>query len=219
MSSSKIKKGFDRDVDLITMKDKLIKEFIKESKNYLENTYKKRVGNILIYLLIELIQLRNGSRVCEAIDAFRIFLNEGYNDLIEIKIAKSEATKIVKDKFAKEGENDKKQIKTKPRYRKMMFPIKWINNVTNIDELFENLKKTHDKTINNENLRIYVAQYMNKYLDSNTHSLRYAFINYMIDVKKKPLNIVARFIGHANINQLIIYTQQKKCDKIFEEDF
>ena len=52
----------------------------------------------------------------------------------------------------------------------------------------------------------------------NTHSLRYAFINHMIYVENRPLPDIAKFVGHKNINQLVTYTQQKNCNKIFDLD-
>lgn len=42
--------------------------------------------------------------------------------------------------------------------------------------------------------------------ECNTHSLRYAFINHMINEHKMPLNTIAKIIGHANTNQLIIFS-------------
>lgn len=42
--------------------------------------------------------------------------------------------------------------------------------------------------------------------ECNTHSLRYAFINHMINVEQLPLNTIAKMIDHANIDQLVLYT-------------
>jgi integrase len=162
-----------------------------------------------------MIQLRNGSRISESINAFRKFINDGYKKKVIIKIAKSEGIKYVLNKYDKE----KKRVKiiTKPRYRKMMFPNSWIET-DNLDELFVNLKKTHEKLIYNTSLRLNITNYMSYHFNCNTHSLRYAFINYMIYDQKRPLNDVAKFVGHANTNQLVTYTQQKNCEQIFDLD-
>ena len=40
----------------------------------------------------------------------------------------------------------------------------------------------------------------------------------MIYEEKRQSNDVAKFVGHVNVNQLVTYTQQKNCDKIFELD-
>ncbi len=214
--TEKINKGFDRDIDFEPIKEKLIEEYNKELKHFCEKNYKKRAGRNLIYLLIELIQLKNGSRITESINAFKKFINGDYNEKVIVKISKSEGVKYVVNKFDK----DKKRVKiiTKPRYRKLMFPNTWINT-TKLNELLQNLNKTHEKLINDPNLRLNITKYMNRRFNCNTHSLRYAFINYMIYVQMRPLNDVAKFVGHANTNQLVTYTQQKNCDKIFELDF
>lgn len=210
-----IKKGHDRDVDYEPIKDKLINKYKEELKHYCEKRYNKRAGTSLIYLLIEMIQLRNGSRISEAIDAFRKFLNVGFNQIIMVKIGKSDSIKYVYDKYDKT--KGKKKIRTAARYRKMMFPESWID-VTNMDEIFSKLKSSHDKVINNKYLRLNIVTFMERHFECNTHSLRYALINYLIYVQKRPINDVAKFVGHKDIQQLITYTQQKNCDQIFDLD-
>lgn len=213
----RVKKSHDRGIDLKPMKEKLIKEFIKESKDFLgKNKYITRNGNNTLYLLIEMIQLRNGSRISEAIDAFKKFMKvDDLTKLIDIKIAKSVAKKSILNKKATSKEDLYKDIVTEIRFRKMEFPLYWINNIVDIQELFTKLKKTHEDMINKKNLRLNIVNYMMSRFECNTHSLRYAFINYMITDEEKPLSTVAKFIGHANVNQLVTYTQQKESDKIF----
>ena len=56
------------------------------------------------------------------------------------------------------------------------------------------------------------------HFNSNTHSLRYAYINYMLYTKKIEMNIVSKIIGHVNCSQLTTYTQQKNSDKTLQMD-
>jgi hypothetical protein len=212
---NKIKKGFDRDVDFEPIKEQLTNEYIKQADKYLTSKYKKLAGTSVIYILISMIQLRNGSRISEAIDAFKLFLDNGIKDKVVVKIAKSGAIKYKKGLDGKYDKNEK--FLTKERFRKMMFPENWIDT-SNIDELFKKLKESHIDTINSDIIRINIVGFMKKHFKTNTHSLRYAFINYMIYTQKRPLNDVAKFVGHVNVNQLVTYTQQKNCEQIFDLD-
>lgn len=214
--SKKISKGFDRDIDYEPMKNQLINEFNKHSKDYLEKKYITRVGNKVVYTLISMIQLRNGSRISEAVNAFKSFIENGVNEKVMIKIAKSGG---IKYKYIKNGHETaiRKKVQTKERYRKMMFPESWIEKDL-LEKVLNKLKITHLKFINSNGMRQKMFKFMSRNLKSNTHSLRYAFINYMIYDQKRPLNDVAKFVGHVNVGQLVTYTQQKKCDQIFDLD-
>lgn len=208
--------GFDRGVDYEPMKDKFIETYKKiandlaelkeEDKSYVS---KRRILiHKLIYLTIAMIQLRNGSRIIEAIKAFRLFLKNP--ELIEedkrvtVKLAKSESIKYKKDT----GE----EFTTKPRFREMKFPNTWIGFNLSKDMRF------YAKYINNISMRKRVLDYLLQYFNCNTHSLRYACINYLIYHEKRELNDVAKFVGHTNLSQLVRYTQIKNSNKIFDLD-
>lgn len=207
----KIVKGFDRGVDYLEMKTKLIEEvglIIADIEKLSENKrgYEKDKLNLMrkyIYCLIAIIQLRNGARISEAVNAFEIFIQkkQKLDDKVNVKIAKSKATK-----YKKGGE----KVKTKTRYRKMIFPLNWVNKINDIDNI-RNYLKEYEGSLNKR-----VLDYLNRNYKCNTHSLRYAYINYMLYTEKKEMTIVAKFIGHSNINQLIRYTQCKESDKLFD---
>lgn len=210
-----ISKGFDRNIDYEPIKKKLIDHFYKlQTKlNNLDNTkddYERRkkmiLGNI-IHTLIPMIQLRCGSRISEACNAFVLFCKKGFDRKVTVKIAKSEAIKYKKDDKGK-----RKKFITKARYRNMVFP-NWID----IQNIEEDLKKRL-KELPIYRLKKRVLDYLLRYFDCNTHSLRYACINYLIYDKKLPLNTVAKLVGHVGLNQLTTYTQQKNVDKVFEID-
>lgn len=210
-------KGFDRDIDYIPMKKNLIKEFNVQYENYKTSKYTIRTGKRLVYLLIEMIQLRNGSRVTEAINAFKKFADVGIKSRVIVKICKSESIKKAWILNKKTNCKEKKDIVTKIRMREMMFPIDWIKT-KRIEKLIKKLYKSYENEINDAGLRRNIFKYMDRNFDSNTHSLRYAFINHLIYVEKRPLNDVAKFVGHVGIGQLITYTQMKNCNQIFDLD-
>lgn len=216
MDEPTLARGFDRGMDYAVLRDKFIAEVeriynciraIKEEDA--DKFYKKKnmLLKKLIYLIISSIQLRNGSRISESIQAFKTFLRiEKYTDKVVVKIAKSDSLKI-----NKKG----KQFRLKPRFRKMMFPKKWIppklmDIVRNTDALKE--------VLNCGRVRLRLCDYLNKNFNCNTHSLRYACINYLLYDKKLEMGIVAKFVGHSSLDQLVRYTQLKNLDAIFDMD-
>jgi hypothetical protein len=200
--------GFDRGIDYKEIKQKLIDKY-KEQLKALDNTTlsaydRKCLINKQLYCLVSIIQLSNGSRVLEACKALKIFFKKGdTTNKILVKIAKSECVKT-----NKEGE----EYTTKARFRKMKFPNGWID-FTLTDELKRYLKKI--KIIN---LKQRVLDYLLKNFDCNTHSLRYAFINFMLYEKKVEMSLVAKFVGHSSAAQIVRYSQNKKADELFEID-
>lgn len=99
----------------------------------------------------------------------------------------------------------------------MMFPIKWIEKV-NINKLILEIIKLNPQILNKINLKKDICKFMERYFNGNTHSLRYAFINHLLYIEKRPITDVAKFVGHSNVNQLVTYTQRKNCEQIFELD-
>lgn len=207
-----ISTGFDRGIDYLPMKDTLIKALnavYDDYNTFIEtpSCYKSKIRyckNKLLYIITAMIQLRNGSRISEACNALVSFCKNGTDSLSTVKIAKSESIKY------RGGE---KTI-TKPRYRKMIFPKQWIKD---IKEIFPIIKE-HIKDLPISRLKKRVLDYLLLYHNCNTHSLRYACINYLIYEKERPLNDVAKFVGHIDLSMLTKYTQQKNCEKIFDLD-
>lgn len=211
--SPEIAQGFDRGVIFDDMKKKLTKYYSrtikayealdKSKKNYA--TKKKKLLNRMIYLMIAMIQLRNGSRISESVDAIYLLLN---NDDLEKKVI----VKIAKSKSIKYKKETGEKFTTKTRYRKMIFPSCWIKM-----DHFKSLKKQL-KDLPKHKLRKRVLDFLLKYFECNTHSLRYSWINYMLYDKKKEMGVIAKVIGHSNLNQLVRYTQNIAADNIFDID-
>lgn len=208
MTDIEVAKGFDRNIDYLPIKDKLIKHYNNlilklDNLDHTKDTYersKKVVLANLIHTIIPMIQLRCGSRISEACNAFLIFCENGFDKKVTVKIAKSEGIKY----------NKGKKYVSKPRYRHMIFPD-WID-IKNIEkDICERVKD-----IKKDRLKKRVLDYLLRYFECNTHSLRYACINYLIYDQKLPLNTVAKLVGHVGLNQLTTYTQQKNVDKVFD---
>src|ERR1700678_1244337 len=138
--------GFDRGVDYLDMKKKLVNGYhllIKNLNDISDDKFFLRKSNMIykkiIYNLIAITQLRNGSRISEAVNAFKKFINsENFNELVTVKIAKSE--KIKHNKVTNNV------TKTKIRYRKMKYPKNWID-IT--DDILQHVK-FHIKPIENK---------------------------------------------------------------------
>lgn len=206
-----LSKGFDRGIDYEPIKEQL-KDHYNTLHNKLDNLHDSKhnvyvrksnliLGNI-IHTIIPMIQLRNGSRILEACNAFILFCKKGFDKKVAVKIAKSESIKYKKGK----------KYVTKARYRNMIFPD-WIDISDIEDQIIE-----RTKSLPLHRLRKRVLDYLLRYFECNTHSLRYACINYLIYDKKLPLNTVAKLVGHVGLNQLTTYTQQKNVDKVFDID-
>lgn len=151
------------------------------SKDYINQHELKR----LAYLVISLIQLQNGSRISETIEATRQFMAD-----LEIKIAVITIAKR-KDGFR----------------RKILLP----ELIT--ADILERIKP-EIKNDSIEELSKKIRMFLTRHYGWNTHSLRYALINYLAIEKKTPINLVSKLVGHKNMNQLLTYTQNKHVDEL-----
>lgn len=196
-----IPKGYDRDVDYVNIKTKLLNEyniiFEKSNKNMKD-------VNKLIYLVISMIQLRNGSRISEAIKSFYKFLGNTTTKIVIVKVSKTGCIRYSKKK--------QDNITSKALYRKIMFP-NWID-IDILDRFNDIIPDI--QIISIEVMRKRVLKYLLTNFDCNTHSLRYACINYLLYIEKRPINDVAKFVGYVDTNMLVRYTQQKNTDSIFD---
>jgi integrase len=196
--------GFSRNINYDEIKSKLIAKFndiIDKDK------HGTRDYNNLMYITIALIQLRNASRISEAIKALYEFLKHPNLNIVVIEISKTKRKKINK-------ENGDIKI-TKPRKRNIKFPT-WINNsILSLINL--TIPDVIETTIYHMQDR--VLKYLLRHFDGcNTHSLRYAYINYLLFVKKKNTAMVAKFVGHKTTSTLVNYVEIKEADKLLDSD-
>jgi len=142
-------------------------------------------GYTKCYTSIALIALRNGSRIGEAIEAFKEFLNTS------------------KTKIYVRVEKHKKE----EDYRLMVIPKELVEEDLSLCRDLLNKKKDH--------IRANINKYLHRRLGINCHSLRYAFITYMLRRGVSP-SIIAAITGHKNLNMILKYTEKKAAENILE---
>jgi site-specific recombinase XerD len=136
------------------------------------------------YLVIALIQLRNGSRISEAIRAFKTWLIHNKTELY-VPVSK----------------------KKKHEERLMIIP----NEIEQYRLLCTELLDVSDKT-----LRERVRFTLWKLFKWNTHSLRYAFITYLLR-NNISVAIVSKLIKHSKLDTLLHYVQVKESERVLRE--
>lgn len=153
--------------------------------NILRRNIASRRKNDVCYSAIALIQLRNGSRIAEAVDGFKQFILTR-EQVIHVRVRK----------------------KKKEDYRLMVIPDELLQY--NIVEVCSDLVNLSDKK-----LRDRVRKYLYNLYGINTHSLRYAFITYLIK-NNISVSIVSKITHHSNLNYILQYTQQRLADDVLK---
>jgi site-specific recombinase XerD len=151
-----------------------------------ENTYAKLLRHMSrakppakCYDAILLIQLRNGSRVSEAVRAFLQFLRAKSLE-VEVEVSK----------------------KRKREKRLMVIPSELLSVVSPCFDLRDaEERKLVDR----------VKNYCRYTYGFNTHSLRYAFITYLLRMGVSP-SIVAKITRHSRLEYIQRYTQEKVAE-------
>jgi site-specific recombinase XerD len=153
-----------------------------------ENTYNKLLRHMAkaklpakCYDAILLIQLRNGSRVSEAVRAFKIFLDSKSLEL-EVQVSKK---------------------RQKQEKRLMVIPQELLSVVSPCYDF----RITEDRILINR-----VKNYCLATFGFNTHSLRYAFITYLLRQGVNP-SIVAKITRHSRLEYIQRYTQEKVAEE------
>ena len=146
--------------------------------------YMRGAMNSYCYALVLLIQLRNGSRVSEALKAAKLFMN-----------TLKRKTKV-------------KVKKRKDNYERLMVlpkEIQFRKLLICRDVLFWPEKEVLNR----------IKVYAKKVLGLNTHSLRYAYITYLLKQGINP-SIIAKLTGHKRLDYILTYTQKKTAEEVLE---
>jgi len=155
--------------------------------------YKEAYSQILGHLyrtghpwdVILLIQLRNGSRIGEAIEAAKAFCE-----------TKATAVRVRIEKH-KEGDT-----------RLMVLPEELRGK-----EGKEYLAQACLRLAKVKNPKSAVKVYCKATYGFNTHSLRYAYITYLLSKGVNP-SLVAKITGHRNLSYILHYTELKTAEDI-----
>jgi len=143
-----------------------------------------------LYLTILLTQLRNGSRIGEAIDFIHSVTQEYKREgLITVE-------------------------KRKDNYQRLMVLPKEITktDILTIKGALEEELKAHGK----KGLVVKISTWVKKTYSFNTHSLRYAFVSYLAK-KGYPPQLIAKITGHRRLDYILHYTQEKMARQILEQ--
>jgi len=138
------------------------------------------------YLTIGLIQLRNGCRVGEAVEALLKMIQTGRRD--------------ARVKVEKRKDNSKRLI---------VLPNEITpNDLKIVKEIVEDWEEKSTRRIANNISKWFLAN-----LNINTHSLRYAFISHL-GKKGVPAQLITHITGHATMDMIMKYTQAKIAEDI-----
>jgi integrase len=155
--------------------------------------YKEAYSQILSHLIKTghpwdvalLVQLRNGSRIGEAIEATKAFCNtKEYN--IRVKVEKHKGTDT----------------------RLMVLPEELRDRQGR-----EYLAQACIRLSKVKNAVNAVKLYCRRTYGFNTHSLRYAYVTYMLSKGVNP-SLVAKITGHKSLSYILHYTELKTAEDL-----
>ena len=135
------------------------------------------------YLMISLIQLRNGSRISEAIRAFKEWIKTSKTE-IYVKVSKKKHDEL----------------------RLMIIPYE----ISNMRLYCVDIVDVDDRV-----LRERVRSVLRYYFKWNTHSLRYAFITYLLKTLVNPA-VVSKIIRHSKLDTLLHYVQEREAERVLK---
>ena len=146
------------------------------------------------YDAVLLLQLRNGARISEAIRGFLAYLRG------EAKYHPRSRKLVVQVQVSK---------KKKPEERLIVIP-----------EELKDMDLSECKALMGEDplrLKRRIEQYARDKYGFNTHSLRYAFITYLLIRGVNP-SIVAKITRHSRLDFILRYTQEKAAEDLLLGD-
>jgi integrase len=139
------------------------------------------------YLLIGLIQLRNGCRVGEAIEGLIKIIQNGDKE-VKVRVEKRK--------------DDVKRLIVLPEELTT-------EDLKRVEDVVNNWEKS-------KKLVVRISTWYKDNLNINTHSLRYAFISYL-GKKGVPAQLIAHITGHATLDMIMRYTQAKIAEEILRK--
>jgi integrase len=140
------------------------------------------------YDVVLLVQLRNGSRVGEAVEAVRQFCASG-----------QVSSHLVLVRVEKHKDND---------LRLMVLPEELRSG-----EGRQLLSEACSRLSALRNPKAAVKVYCRRAYGFNTHGLRYAFVSYLLKRGVSP-SIVAKVVGHRSLDHILHYTEVKLAEEV-----
>ncbi|NJE02116.1 integrase [Thermococcus sp. JdF3] len=174
--------GWDQGLDYEETYRLLLKDLKEARKKEGVKALKRRM-----YLVILLTQLRNGSRIGEAIE-FISKVSREYSQEAFITVEKR-----------RDG------------YQRLMILPREVKkaDLLALEGLLERELQKHGK----KGVVIKISTWVKKTYGFNTHSLRYAFVGYLAE-KKYPPQLIAKITGHKRLDYILHYTQEKAAHEL-----
>jgi len=92
----------------------------------------------------------------------------------------------------------------------------WMDYIKELEEVIRNKEeRIPEKPESFERLVKNLKKRCEKLLGVNTHTLRYAYITYLLEKGYSP-SLIAKITHHSNLNFILKYTQQKQAERILE---
>ena len=154
-----------------------------------------QVGHRQQDVAILLIQLRNGSRISEAIDAYTTFCNNGTRILLVRTRKRGYTFEVIDGKKKRKSHGNTPET---PHYRKMIIP----------DEVVQ-------RDIGYQPTVYRLSSWCKAVFGFNTHDLRYCYIGHMTN-KGYPAQIIARTTGQKTLNMVLDYTLEQLGDEALD---
>jgi len=178
------KQGWDRKIPFETLSKKLLEDFNLLISEWYRKNRKRYLSKQLIYLTIAIIQLYNGLRAGEAVEAFKEWINTGKDEVI-IRVEKR------KDKDAW-------------RYAVIPAVVRFNRNVIEraLDLGFSSLDEIKKKN--------YEKWFLVTY-NINTHTLRKAWESYVARNLNKDLALITAYQGRKTVESHLAYLRQEEA--------
>ena len=172
-------------LDFENVKLMILQEIEKCKRNINDKVYRKR----LLYLTILYIQLCNGLRVSESVDAFLKWLETGYRELnINVR-------------------------KRSDNYHRLVIIPREVSDLRSILQEVLNEFKIKSNLPLPEVLTNRVKNFATHTLKINTHALRYAFITFMSKKLKLMPQELAKLTGHKDIKFIMHYHEKTHAEE------
>ncbi len=180
---------WDYDLNFREIYIELVNEIYRERAEITAgNITNKRIMKFA-FIIAGLIQLRNGARIGEALEALNYFCQfPGYTKAAA-KVQKR------KDEF----------------YRRMFLPEEIISDDLIIISDFIT-EKFSDIEFNRRILVSSVSRFFHYYFGFSTHAFRHSFITFESITKRQPIQVIAKMVGRRSLDHLDDYVSQKAAD-------
>jgi integrase len=166
------------------------------------DTTRYRLMENYAYRILGLIQLRNGSRVGEALDALILFV-ENPVKMVSVLTLKRRDTYLREMILPDEVTLDDLKMVKEVILRK------------NLKVYFDTAKRKKDLENHKRKRRAVcvLSHFFRYHYKFSSHALRYSWINFITSEKKEPVSIVARITGHKSMELIYRYTGRKAARK------